>query len=346
VVEPCPVCNSTLFRLAVSRQNIQTETSLRSRFIRERLPYSPEPGELKDLLDFMHNDYAEILECARCGILRREEPASKGAVEYENDLNDQAAMALTYPRYLEFFGKKRDALSGLLRPDAEILEIGSHLGAFLQIAEEWRWRPTGLDTGRDTVAFARGRGLTVHKSAVEDASLGPSRYDAVFIWNCFEQIPDPRTVLRLSRGTLKSDGLLVIRVPNAAAYLELRDRTLKSTFARRALAYNNLLAFPYLYGYSETTLDILLRQHGFVRVWSFDSELITMPFVEPSSRVRAEQEKLSRETAVWTIRARESHRGFWIEHVYRKLSEGDWRRMNQGRLAECKPEVMFLPRAA
>jgi hypothetical protein len=45
--------------------------------------------------------------------------------------------------------------------------VGSHLGAFLEAAKKWGWRPIGLDIGESTSAFARKRGGTVKSTALD-----------------------------------------------------------------------------------------------------------------------------------------------------------------------------------
>jgi hypothetical protein len=64
--------------------------------------------------------------------------------------------------------------------------------------------------------------------------------------------------------------MLVIRVPNGECFrwAVTQLRRLRWPWAgwlRAILAWNNLLAFPYLYGYSVRTLDRLLRGFGFAR---------------------------------------------------------------------------------
>lgn len=324
--------------------SVLAEINLRERFIRRRLPAHPEHGELKDLLDFMHDEPADLHTCTGCGLLRRIEAEPKAAADYQEDVNDPAAMAAVYPRYLQFFRQKENALRPMLPPNARILEVGSHLGAFLQTAEEWSWRASGLDTGIDTTAFVRRRGLDVKQAMIEEARLEPASCSAVFVWNCFEQILEPHALLTQVRRTLIPHGLLLVRVPNITAYLILRDQAWSDMFARRVLEYNNLLGFPYLYGHSEATLDLLMGQAGFLRVRSFDSELVTMPFIEQTHAIRNEQRQISHASSLWTARTHTT--GPWIERAYRRLTDNDWWRHRHGLLTPEPDQHTFLPRAS
>ena len=49
----------------------------------------------------------------------------------------------------------------MLGPHTCVLELSTHLGAFVQVAEEWNLEPDGLDLGEDTAEFARRQGFRV-----------------------------------------------------------------------------------------------------------------------------------------------------------------------------------------
>jgi hypothetical protein len=68
-----------------------------------------------------------------------------------------------------------------------------------------------------------------------------------------------------------------------------------------AMAWNNLLSFPYLYGYSPGTLDSLLAQHGFERVHAQGDVLTRLSDAETSNWARWEERVLK---AGWIFCAR------------------------------------------
>ena len=277
-------------------------------------------AELKDLTDFMHDGDARMLACTRCGLLLRDEEQTRATASYEEDPNDPGVMQHVYPRYVASFRNKAPAYRDRLRPHASIVELGPHLGAFLQVAEEWDWRPVGLDIGRDTSDFARRHGLTVRRETIEDTKIPAGSADAVFIWNCFEQLAQPDETLIAARRLLGRHGLLALRVPNAASWLSLRGQ--HDPLARGVLAWNNLLGFPYLYGYNKANLTRLARQFGFEPVRAIDSELLTMPFPDPAEDVTAEQKATSDETGELVRRG--DLESPWIEVLFRR--EDDIRR--------------------
>jgi hypothetical protein len=302
---------------------LTVEQRVQQVWVEDRVRYSASGPELKDLTDFMHGDAADLLACFRCGTVLRHSERLKAATEYEADANDSGVMQQVYPRYVRAFAKKDGGYRELLRPRAEVVEVGSHLGAFLEVAEEWDWRPVGLDVGTDTVPFARRRGLTVRQCVAEEASIRTRSTDAVFIWNCFEQLADPRPTLLAARNWLRPHGLLVVRVPNVEFYLRHRQES-----DPHPLAYNNLLGFPYLYGYTPKSLLSLLGGYGFRLLRAFNSELITSPFPDLDGTLRAEQCSVSQDVAgestAQTRRTR-TLTGPWFEMVFRKTEKASGR---------------------
>ncbi|MBX5497124.1 MAG: methyltransferase domain-containing protein, partial [Bryobacteraceae bacterium] len=217
--------------------------------------------------------------------------------------------------------EKLQAYQTFLPPKADVLEICCHVGAFLQAAEERGWRPYGVDIGKDITNFIKAHGCSVRRAILEEASLHGRRFDAVFIWNCFEQLPDPLTTLLHARRALKRHGLLVIRVPNALFYISFRRS--RDAAIRRALGYNNLLGFPYLTGHTGSTLNLLLARAGFLPVQGFNSELITMPFPDLDRRIIEERDaatKLLAHGLVHTPTSTGAMAGPWIEVIYRMAS--------------------------
>jgi hypothetical protein len=81
---------------------------------------------------------------------------------------------------------------------------------------------------------------------------------------------------------LRNGGLLVLRVPNGACFAGmLRLRTLLPGPLRRAcdiaMAYNNLLGFPYLYGYSAHHLQRLTAPYGFRLLACVADQVVSTP---------------------------------------------------------------------
>jgi 2-polyprenyl-3-methyl-5-hydroxy-6-metoxy-1,4-benzoquinol methylase len=155
------------------------------------------------------------------------------------------------------------------------VEIGSYVGAFLDAARVEGWEFEGLDINSCLVSFACQRGL--HATLGDITSLDEStHYDAVAIWNTFEQLPDPRYAVRRAHSALRSGGMLALRVPNGDFYAALRPHLTgpAAPIARALLAQNNLLTFPYRHGFTDPSLRTLLESAGFTIVRMLGDPLV------------------------------------------------------------------------
>jgi SAM-dependent methyltransferase len=303
----------------VAQAEIAREIRLRDRFVRGHFGYSPSQPELKDLTEFMHGGAAELADCVWCGLTVRREA---GGETYEHDVYDPALLTLLYPRYCEAFRDKERQYRHLLPHQAEVLELGSHAGAFLEVAEEWGWKPRGLDIGEHTARFARRRGLAVQRADLRTARVPEHKTDGLFVWNCFEQIEDPAQVLSDSQRVLKRHGLLVVRTPNIAFYHGERLRRRNRAAAAESLwslAHNNLLGFPYLTGYHPGTLCGLLRRHGFEPFAGFDSTVLTMPYPQITPRLQREIRRSHKPFSPCAAKPPRDLCGPWIEIACRKV---------------------------
>lgn len=285
-----------------SAERLREERRIRDVFVKQRLARPANPDESKDLTDFFHGEQADILECDACSLLVRDEHEPPPAQAYEEDDYNPRVMESQFPNYVDAFRRKESCYRELLPDGAKVLEVGSHYGAFLQVAYEWGWQAEGLDVGKDTSRFARSKGFTVHNAGLEQCQFADSTFDGVFIWNCFEQIEDPAPTLEACRRILRPGGLLTVRTPNGLFYSVcqtlLRDTDLRQgaqEFLIEAMGYNNLLGFPYFYGYSRATLERLIAPRGFQTEGVLNSELLTLPIPEKSSAIAKEEREINHE---------------------------------------------------
>ena len=151
--------------------------------------------------------------------------------------------------------------------------------------------------------------------------------------------PDPENTLKTVRRVLKPLACSLSGFPICSFYRALRHGR---DLGRKALAYNNLLGFPYLYGYSMRTLDWLMQRMGFEHMRGFNSELLTTPFADLTSEVEREQKRVSREVGTLEYSYAKQFvtlTGPWIEVVYRMVDEDEIPRISR------RLDLRFLERA-
>ncbi|HKP98390.1 MAG TPA: class I SAM-dependent methyltransferase [Fibrobacteria bacterium] len=96
----------------------------------------------------------------------------------------------------------------------ETLDVGCGSGDRLAVLEEAGFTPHGVEMGGAVeAALASGRwGIT--KGTVFSADFPPGKFSAVTFYNVIEHIHAPGEALRRARRWLKTDGALVVQLPN------------------------------------------------------------------------------------------------------------------------------------
>jgi SAM-dependent methyltransferase len=242
----CPSCGRQPNRLFRSREEIAAELATRARFFERRLNRRYSWEELRDLTNVVAGVPSEVHICDSCHILVRSDPPDEQ--HFADDDYDDAILRSLHAAHVAAFREKRRDYEPLLPPGARIMEVGSYVGGFLVAAREWGWKAAGIDVGRSVNRFVASLGLDVHSRF--------ERCDAVFNWNCFEQMNDPAVALEGARRLLRPGGILVLRVPDADLYIDRHDSV-------RLLGYNALLGWPHRFGFSISSLCALASRHGF-----------------------------------------------------------------------------------
>ena len=246
---------------------VRREVELLWAFHGRRLRPATPPERLMDRVAFSEHPPIRLVECARCGLVYRnpiERAHELDEIYAQTALAPDLLRALHETQRVAYRAQARRLLRALGRRGSGI-EVGSYVGAFLAAAREVGLQMEGLDVNTDVNCFTRSLGFTVHDGDLE--SFRPARpVDAVAIWNTFDQLPDPRAALHAAWRLLRPNGVLALRVPNGGFYRAMRralPRRLSRGVARLLLAHNNLLTFPYRYGFTIRSLTLLLDDVGF-----------------------------------------------------------------------------------
>jgi SAM-dependent methyltransferase len=265
-ITACPACGSEHHDSVAGGEQVRAEVEQLWAFHLRRLRRGVPTRRLFDRIVFSQAPPLQLVRCHQCGLVFRNprERARALVEEYATEETDGEILRSLFDAQLDAC---REQARRLARHAGRVnagLEVGSYLGAFLAAAGERGWRFRGIDVNARSVRFARGLGLAAATGSLDDP-LPERSHDAVAIWNCFEQLPEPRVASRAAHRLLIPGGLLVIRVPDAAFYSRLRPLLAGplAPLARAFLAHNNLLGFPYRHGFSRGSLGRLLEEAGF-----------------------------------------------------------------------------------
>lgn len=318
----CVVCGHADAALLADVDAIRVELETLWSYHEKRLRPSIPPDRLMDRVAFSEPPAFRIVQCVQCGLVYR------NPVERQHELNEiysreaPAAEALRalHDRQRPTMRAQARRLREALGRGGSGLEVGSYVGSFLAAAREFDLRMEGLDINVGTNGFVRSLGLTVHDG--ELTTFDPGRtFDAIAIWNTFDQLADPRATVKAAHRLLRPNGVLAIRVPNGAAYSALRRRLdhrnpiIRST-ARAVLAQNNLLGFPYRWGFTAGALGRLLADAGFHVKRVYGDALV--PVGDEWTRRWARVEERAIKAALRFVSRRTSALAPWIEVYARR----------------------------
>jgi len=262
----CPICNGIEGIEVADREAIQDETERVWSFHARRFRHPVPPKYLTDRVVFSQSPPLRLIRCAVCTHLYRSPRESAETLR-----RTYAETALSESVYESLFENQRLAYRAQVRRLRKFagkinrgLEVGSYMGGFLAAARDAGMSFTGIDVNRSASEFGARQRLHISTCSLDEVPPSES-YDAIAIWNTFEQLPDVRTAAHVSHRLLRKGGVLAVRVPNGEFYFRWRRRLhgALAPWAERMLVHNNLLGFPYREGFTARSLQWLLDDTGF-----------------------------------------------------------------------------------
>ena len=195
-----------------------------------------------------------IVKCAQCGLVyanpRRNSQAVLETYEKVEDqlyFEERQGRILTFEKHLrplhQFVG---------LPAERNLLDIGAHIGVFVEIANKAGWKATGLEPSRWSVETARQLGTELIEGTLASSNLPADTFDVVTLWDVIEHLTDPRAELEHVFQVLKPGGWVVIHTMN-----------IESLFARLMGRRWPWFMEMHLYYFSDKTLRLLLETAQF-----------------------------------------------------------------------------------
>jgi SAM-dependent methyltransferase len=331
---PCGACGGEREELCTA-QELSAQSERARRFHAARLVRS-DPGEREERSSFTQSDAAGLTVCRGCRLVARDPLPDPRALarRYANDAYAASRLEEMRAAQVASFRRKLPQLRRLVGTPRRVLEIGSFVGGFLEVARTAGWWATGIDPGRQVTAACKARGLDVRACTLEefDAVNVRSAVDCIAIWNTFDQLADPRPALDFARRWLRPGGVLALRVPHGLYYARSIRRWRgaaggpRARFAEACLAWNNLLGFPYLYGYGIESLDRAVHPFGFVRAAAQGDVLCALAGRATADWARREERACKQLQRAWiALDARRARRRLaaapWLDVYYRRDTE-------------------------
>lgn len=211
-----------------------------------------DPGEFSCTSDAvsLHDD---ILQCTSCGMVSSIPTLDPTAIRdgYEGVI-DERYLAEEQARRRLFDWVLR-SMGGYAVRGRRLLEIGSNVGLFLDVAGRAGWETRGYEPSRWAVELGRQRfGVDLRQGTLEELEEPPGSADAVVLLDVLEHLVDPLEALRRIRPLVDDEGLLTLSTVDISSF-HARLRNERWPWLIR----------PHLHYFTPATLVAMLRRSGF-----------------------------------------------------------------------------------
>lgn len=194
-------------------------------------------------------------KCAKCKHCFDERmPEDQNLAEhYAQYGRDDYRSPITVNRYSELLDSF-ERITG----KGSILDIGSGIGFFLEVAKEKGWKVYGTEFTGDAVEIGRQKGIEMFEGGLEEIDFGDLQFDVITSFEVIEHLKQPKDHLIKIRSLLKEGGLFFATTPN---YNSLNRLLLGSKW--------NVISYPeHLQYFSNASLDFVLRSSGLAPIYN------------------------------------------------------------------------------
>jgi SAM-dependent methyltransferase len=143
-----------------------------------------------------------------------------------------------------------------------ILDVGCAVGYFLtEFFSSEQWSVDGVELSRQMASIASSRGIKTFAGELRKAGYEESSFDAVTILDAFYYFVDPYAELAEIKRILKSSGVLVIELPNAATRIWRSENAFGRALSHRSGRL--LQTSDHIFYYNRRSVSMLLQRAGF-----------------------------------------------------------------------------------
>jgi SAM-dependent methyltransferase len=203
------------------------------------------------------------LQCAQCGtgrISRLPDP-TRQQKHYELEYPILFASVEAGPRRTKVFESLLDGL-GSPHERSVLLDIGCGEGHFASLAARRGWNSLGTDISYHACVAAHRSGTTSVQSNAEILPMTSASIDVVTLVNALDHLQDPLATLQEAYRTLRPQGRLIIRIPNASFH-RLAIRILSSLGPLPRMRGWDRYPILHLFAFTPTSLRQLVARAGF-----------------------------------------------------------------------------------
>lgn len=164
--------------------------------------------------DMYTGEAYHIVRCAQCGLIRTDRPPSSETIYVYGGKADAGARFGPAQWLMRLFRRARVRRFASRRP-GRALDVGCGDGSFLEGLAQRGWEVFGTELSASIAATAKQRlGDRVLVEKMEATAYPEASFDLITFWHVLEHVDNPRKALAEARRLIKSNGTVLIAVPN------------------------------------------------------------------------------------------------------------------------------------
>lgn len=180
--------------------------------------------------DRLHNKQGKfsLFSCPNCGVVtvrpqlsieEMEQYYPEDYISYPVPIEKETVILKRLDRQFGVLKRRKKIERYAKKKHGKILDIGCATGVFLKEMQDHGWDAYGVEPSVYAARVAGDQlGLTVFNGYLNEAEFEEHFFDVITLWDVFEHLPDPVGTLRIIKRILKSDGSLVITMPNTDSW--------------------------------------------------------------------------------------------------------------------------------
>jgi 2-polyprenyl-3-methyl-5-hydroxy-6-metoxy-1,4-benzoquinol methylase len=218
-----------------------------------------------------YGEHFRIVQCRQCGLVYtnpRRRPADI-LQDYERVVDDRymaerAARIATFRRHIRPLEERVGKRNG-----ERLLDVGAHVGVFVEVAAGRGWDAWGLEPSHWAVQQGQKQGLQMIQGTLREAELESDSFDVVTMWDVVEHLCDPLADLYEVARILKPGGVFCVHTINV-----------DSPFARLMGRHWPWLVEMHNYFFSPTTLQETIERAGMrVESWRVQKRYLHLGYL-------------------------------------------------------------------
>jgi ubiquinone/menaquinone biosynthesis C-methylase UbiE len=154
-------------------------------------------------------------QCANCGVISRQPLSAR--YEYETIYPEAYFENRRELKLIQNYGlAKRAQIILDHKPFGRLLDIGCGTGRFILYMRNYhKWDVVGYEPNEELAnQLSQNHGLKIMSSSHDLNNIEDATYDVISMWDVLEHVDNPLNSLLEIQRIIRSDGILVVRLPN------------------------------------------------------------------------------------------------------------------------------------